>query len=267
MIRVFWKISDVTPHNPAPNNVQKIYRTAQGVLYSDSVGYDFSLNSKRELNDQEVAYTDIRIFENDPFDVGDDYNLIRIDESLEEEEISKTITQALNLDHKDGVPPYIRNYVPQREQDRYYPNNVTLIQEDLIPRYSVWCELHNKLMISAEKGIHSVFPDYSFYVGASAQFYTYPLRVANTWKRKWSVVATINGQISTIKSYASYESAEKAVKKYVKRTFNGNRRLDGFPNLKRDSFFHDVGDGIGGYDALEIKLYKEKELDVGIPIV
>jgi len=276
MIRVFWKIVNIVPGNPVPNNFQKIYRTPQGVLYSDSVAYNFSINSKRDPDDQEIAWIDI--LKTNPGDENPmdpmmdlaDYNIIQIDELAEDREISNSITQQLDLDYKNGVHPYIANYTVPENNNRFR-RQVPLIQEDLIPRYSVWCDLHNKLMISASTKSDKVFPVYMI-VGNLGQFYCYPLKVANTWRKKWSVVSTINDQISTVRSYSSYDAAEKAVKKYVKTKFNNNRRLVNFPDLKRNPFIRDIENGIGGNDRLEIKLYKEEELDSlviqeGLPLI
>lgn len=267
-MRVFWKIVNIVPENPVPNNFQKIYRTPQGVLYSDSVAYNFSINSKRSPDDQEVAWIDILMSapgDNNPQDPMmepflADYNLIEIDELAEDREISNTITRHLDLDHKNGVPPYIANYTVPNNNIRFQ-RQAPLIQEDLILRYSVWCDLHNTLMISASTKFDKVFPVYMI-VGELGQFYCYPLKVANTWKKRWSVVSKFNNRISTVKSYSSYDAAEKAVKKYVKNKFNNNRRLVNFPDLKRNSFIHENDPDMNGrFDRFEIKLYKEKELE------
>lgn len=246
MIRVFWKIFDIHPNFLVPDGFQKIYRTDRGTIYSDSVGYDFQIPNKKHYTDQEIAYIDVQVVRENDNNVFYDYNLIQIDELDTDKENSNLITQYLGLNWQNNTPPYITNF---KRGNGYRDDN--LLQADLIPNYSVWCEIHNKLMISPAA---DVFPTY-IYVGSLTNLYhTYPSKVASTWKRKWILIAKNNDETIAISSYRRYDTAEKVAKKYIKSLLN-NRRLRNFPDFKRDGFTHDTGDGI-----LTIKLVKEKEL-------
>lgn len=250
-IRVFWRIVDVNPGDDIEENVQLIYRDQNGFLTSDSTAvYHFDLSKKRsnaQVQDA-VAKTDIVILRDINTPIGmESYNLIVLDDERTDEENSKTIADCLGLSPINGVQVCTTYEIN--------PNHrVLALPQNLLINYSVWCELHNKLMIN----VSNVFGR-CFYVcdtnrtdgRARRMLPTYPNDLAISWARNWSVVVSRGGtnNIEIIKSFNKYNVAQKAANKYI-RSITGNRRMPA----------HNFRSGSYNYEDLNISLHKEKDL-------
>lgn len=258
-IRIFWREVPVLPGMNFPENSQIIWRTPTS-LSSDSVNYEFNIPNQRteEVLQNIVSYIDVVIlreeqFENQFFELNN-HQIITIDDQDTDQAKSRAISTALFGDTRPYTTEYNLVGVPNNVNDNYRNYRTPIITERILPQYSVWCEIHNKLMITAD--VH-IFPRYAIVSNDPVEYTRlfsrrmYPLHVANSWQKGWSVIVKRNDNIDIIKSFNKYTSAYKNAVKYIKRILDQPRLRD-FPDFKNNQTFV--------HNDLTVSIHKEKEL-------